>query len=389
MEVAVVTVRGKVAVINAGSSTLKCALFERNHSFLDPPICKEILEKKGEIFISTIDRGIESWGEDLFSASEAFLKRMLGEFGEIQAIGHRIVHGGTQFIHPVKISSSVIQEIQRLSSLAPLHNPFNLEGIRLAKKIAPLAIQIALFDTAFHHTLPPSRYTYAVPLEWCKKGLRRYGFHGISHEACIEYLKTIYKKKLPKRIITAHLGSGSSLTAVFKGCSIDTTMGFTPMEGLVMGTRSGSIDPGLIFHQLREGKYLPEGLEDLLNRFSGLKGLSGTNDMRELLDRKEKGDQGAILAIEIYCLSAAKQIGALTASLEGLDLLAFTGGIGENAPFIRKKICQSLGFLGIELADDREVSEGVISSSKSRVEVHLIKSREEAWIAETVRRLLK
>lgn len=351
-----------IAVINAGSSTLKCALFEADSLAL---IWKEILEKPSH------------------KTAYSFLEAIHDKYKDIKAVGHRIVHGGDRFIEPTLLTSAAIKAIDKLSFLAPLHNPVNLQGIQWAKELWPKVPHVGVFDTAFHHTLPKSSYTYAIPLKWLKEGIRRYGFHGISHEACYHILREFEPKLETKKVITCHLGNGCSLAAVDGGKCIDTTMGFTPMEGLVMGTRSGSIDPGIIFHLLREGQ-TPKTLEEVLNKKSGLEALGGTHDMREVLKLVKKGDR---LAFDVFCHSLVKYICAMAGSLGGIDLIAFTGGIGENASEVRQALCKKLAFLGVKNSL-KKLSEGKISSDKSQVAVYVIKAKEEWLIAKKTSELL-
>lgn len=354
-----------IAVLNVGSSTIKCALFNDPHATA-LPIWKGLLE-----------------GKHNNKAILAFLKSGLGERKDIDAVGHRIVHGGEKYYKPTLITESVFKDLSKRSHLAPLHNPLNLEGIQWAKELFPDVPHIAVFDTAFHHTMPQVSYTYPVPLNWLKKGIRRYGFHGISHQGCYEELCEI--GKATNRVITCHLGNGCSLAAIKNGLCIDTTMGMTPMEGLMMGTRSGSIDPGIIFHLLREKTFTPEALEEVLNRKSGLLAISGTHDMREILKRK---DQEAKFAFELFCHRLVKEIGALVAVLGGLDTLIFTGGIGENADPVRRTVCKRLAYLDIQLGS-KKIKEGKISTPESEVEVYVFNAREEWQIAKQTEHLLE
>lgn len=344
-------------MVNAGSSTLKCAVLE------------------GKTF-EPIWQGVIEYDD---ASIYPFLNEAFSKQGEIGAVGHRIVHGGEKFIQPTLLTPSVLKALGKLSDLVPLHNPRNLQGVVWAQEILPHVPHVGVFDTAFHHTLSAVSYTYPIPLEWLKKGIRRYGFHGINHQACYEYLKKIDPKNAKGKIITCHLGNGCSLAAIHKGVSIDTSMGFTPMEGLMMGTRSGSIDPGIIFYLQQKGMSAKE-VEKALNNDSGLKALTGTHDMRKVLAKIEKGDAKSLLGLEIFCHLLSKEIAAMSASLGGLDTLIFTGGIGENASEVRLRACRPLKFLGIDL--NQRLKEGIISSAKSRVAVHVFKSREEQLIAQ-------
>jgi acetate kinase len=271
------------------------------------------------------------------------IRRILGGIYKIEAIGHRVVHGFEKFKEPVLIDQRVIQKIRECSELAPLHNPANLDGILACKRLLPRVRQVAVFDTAFHHTLPKYAYIYGLPYEYYRKlGIRKYGFHGTSHEYVACEAAKILKRPLERlKIVTCHLGNGCSITAIDKGKSIDTSMGFTPLEGLIMGTRCGDIDPALVTFIMRNKKIDVRKMDDILNKDSGLKGISGiSNDMRELLRRRSKGNKRAKLALDIFIYRIKKYIGAYVAVMGGLDALVFTAGIGEHARLIRKAICR-------------------------------------------------
>jgi acetate kinase len=274
------------------------------------------------------------------------LKIILGKISRVDAIGHRVVHGGELFKKPVLINNAVIRKIRESSCLAPLHNPANLAGILACKKLLPGIIkQVAIFDTAFHQTLPDYAYIYGLPYEYYKRfGIRKYGFHGTSHEYVAKEAARILKKPLNKlKIITCHLGNGCSITAISRGKSIDTSMGFTPLEGLVMGTRCGDIDPALVTHIIRKVNLNISQIENILNKKSGLKGISGiSNDMRILEQKAKSGDKHASLALDIFVYRVKKYIGAYTAIMNGADAIVFTAGIGENRQDIRKRICPGI-----------------------------------------------
>lgn len=326
-------------------------------------------------------------------AASAFLSLVTESGKNIIAVGHRVVHGGEKFIHPVLLTPRVIRSLRSISFLAPLHNPLNLQGIEWAQKILPNVPHVAVFDTAFHHTLAEEHYVYPLPLSWKNLGVRRYGFHGISHQASYEHWNEIRGGKGKEDLlVTCHLGNGCSLAAIKEGLSIDTTMGMTPLEGLVMGTRSGSIDPGILFYMAQEKGYTSSELDDILNRESGLKALAGTNDMREILKKKNQGKRAAFLAFEIYCFSCAKGVSAMSVSLGGLSALIFTGGIGERGTEVRQRICELLSFLGVRLSLKKNqslLSEGKISLSSSKAAVYVLKAREEWQIAKETLNLLK
>lgn len=304
-------------MVNAGSATHKYSLFEGS--------------KKR--FSIVYEKGLKKSLKNFLKNQEV---RDILQDREIVAMAFRIVHGGSLFIKPTLVSRSVLKKLKSLDHLAPLHNPHARKLVVQSEKILPKARKLLIFDTAFHATLPEVNWRYAIPKKMADKNhLRRYGFHGIVCSSIVRQLKE--KKKLKKRLIICHLGSGCSVTAVLNGQSIDTSMGFTPLEGLVMGTRAGDIDPGLLLHLEQSLKMKSRKLFHLLNFESGLKGLAGTNDMREIL-KKEKKSKDARLALEIFCQKAAKVIAAQIVSLGGIDQLVFSGGIGENSAVVRKKI---------------------------------------------------
>jgi acetate kinase len=315
---------------------------------------------------------------------------------DIHAVGHRVVHGGERFTHSVLITDEVLREIEDCIELAPLHNPANIKGIQAARDLfGPGLPQVAVFDTAFHQTLPERAYLYAVPYQFYRRyKVRRYGFHGTSHRyVAYRYRQLRNLTREQTNIITLHLGNGCSAAAVKAGESIDTSMGMTPLEGLVMGTRSGDIDPAIAdYLAIKEGLTVHQ-IESLLNKQSGLIGISGlTNDMRELLEEAhENNDRRAQLAIEIFCYRARKYIGAYLAAMGGADAIVFTGGIGENSPEVRARICEGLQFVGLSLDPDRNArctgaNEGLISTENSRLAAYAIPTDEELLIArDTVR----
>lgn len=318
---------------------------------------------------------------------------------DIEAVGHRVVHGGEFFSKSVLIDAAVLRGVEDCIELAPLHNPANLKGIAAAREVFGAGLpQVAVFDTAFHQTLPETAFLYAIPYQLYRRHkIRRYGFHGTSHRyVAYRYRQIKNIERNAVNIITLHLGNGCSAAAIKRGDSIDTSMGMTPLEGLVMGTRAGDADLSIVdFLVGKEGLSVGE-VESLLNKQSGLLGISGlTNDMRELLaEANENNDRRACLAIEIFCLRAAKYVGAYLAAMNGADALVFTGGIGENSPEIRRRICQNLGWFGLEL-DDRQNDlhaagrEGLISRDNARLQAYVIPTDEELLIArDTVRAVL-
>jgi acetate kinase len=387
----------KVLVINAGSSSVKYQLYEMPEERV---LAKGNLERIGEAMsklsysydgqVYTVNKKVA----DHDTAMELILKTLVGEKGdvisdvrEIDAVGHRVVHGGEEFTGSVVITDEVVNSIEKFADLAPLHNPPNLTGIRAAQHTLPNATQVACFDTAFHTTLPQVAYLYALPFELYEKyRVRRYGFHGTSHRYVARRAAHLLGKgKNDVNVITCHLGNGCSMTAVKKGVSVDTSMGLTPLEGLVMGTRSGDIDPAILFYLAEKGYSIQE-LNALCNKKSGLLGISGrSNDMRNLTELAAGGDKRAQLAIDIFAYRIRKYIGAYTAVLGAVDAVVFTGGIGENGADVRAMICSGQDQIGIEIDAERNSAtfgkEGDISTDSSRVKVFVIPTDEEAAIA--------
>ena len=315
---------------------------------------------------------------------------------ELEAVGHRVVHGGQQITESVLIDEEITTKIRQCVELAPLHNPHNLSGINAAMQNLPGIPQVAVFDTAFHSTMPPKSFLYALPyVFYLRDEIRRYGFHGTSHYYVSKRAEKLHggdPRKL--KIITAHLGNGCSITAIKGGKSIDTSMGLTPLEGLVMGTRCGDIDPSVILQIISREELSLHEANSLLNKHSGLQGLSGTSsDMRDLIETGGRDDERVELAINIYCYRLTKYIGSYAAALGGLDALVFTAGVGENSPLIRGKVCEGLEFLGIELdkkANAKAIgTEALISKKDSRVKVFAIPTNEELVIARDTERIVK
>ena len=314
----------------------------------------------------------------------------IASVGDIEAVGHRVVHGGELFAQSTRVDDEVVRALEELIELAPLHNPHNLRGIAAARAVlGPGVPQVAVFDTAFHHSLPETAYLYAIPYQLYRRyRVRRYGFHGTSHRyVAYRYRQLTNRTRDATKIITLHLGNGASACAIVGGQSVDTSMGFTPLEGLVMGTRSGDLDPAILdFVSAKEGLSLRD-LDSLLNKQSGLLGVSGlTADMRELLaEEAENGDRRARLAIDLFCYRVKKYLGAYLAAMNGADAVIFAGGIGENAPEVRRRICKGLEWLGIKIDDSRNSalvgSEGRMDAKGSRVELWVIPTDEELLIA--------
>ncbi len=397
----------KIFVLNSGSSSIKFKLFEMEPlAVLASGVCEKIAEKKGSIRIeygteclSILERSLRITDHLAgFVLIEQLLEslKIVDDFKELDAIGHRVVHGGALFHKAVRIDTNIMAKIEELIPLAPLHNPSNLSGIEVMKQLAPNVKQVAVFDTAFHQTMPQSAYLYALPYALYENDkIRRYGFHGTSHNFVVKVAANHLGVSLNTlNIITLHLGNGVSAAAVQKGESIDTTMGMTPLEGLMMGTRSGDIDPAIILYLLNNSAMSTEEVDTLLNKKSGLKGICGVNDMREIIALSDDGDEKAELALEMFTRRIKKQIGAYTALLGNVDVLIFTGGIGEHASLIREKACEGLEeSLGIKLDSEKNCvsKKGLfeIGSTQSRVKVLVVPTDEEQEIAYQTNMLLK
>lgn len=406
-----------ILVLNCGSSTLKFQLIEtdleRIEENTDRCLAHGSIERLGGAAIITFTaagrdphrsavpvKNIQAAVEMVIRwiASEDSGIDHINSLADINAIGHRVVHGGERFTQSTLINNEVIKEIEDCIELAPLHNPANLKGISAAREIFGKQIpQVAVFDTAFHQTLPEHAFLYAVPYQFYRRHkIRRYGFHGTSHRyVAYRYRRLLEIPREQANVITLHLGNGCSIAAIKNGDSIDTSMGLTPLEGLVMGTRSGDIDPAIVeFICEKEGLTVHE-VDSLLNKQSGLLGISGlTNDMRELLaEARENKDRRALLAIEIFCYRIRKYIGSYLAAMNGADAIIFTGGIGENSAEIRALICNELSWLGVELDSRLNENQSVereklISSENSRIKVFVIPTNEELLIARDTARLI-
>ncbi len=391
----------KVAVINCGSSSIKYEVFGLPEFVkLATGLIEKIGGKESRLRQGrrkedgTFDEQVYSKrladhrdGFD-FMAHVNREHRIIQDESELSGIGHRVVHGGELFREPTVIDDEVAAAIRRLIPLAPLHNPSNLLGIEIARTRFPGIPQVAVFDTAFHQTLPPHAFHYATPYDWyTEHHVRRYGFHGSSHHYVAKEAARYMGKALESvNLITLHLGNGASATAVQRGLSIDTSMGLTPLEGLVMGTRSGDIDPALHFFMMRETGISSDELEKSLNSQGGLKGICGLNDMREIIDQAGKGNDRAKLAIEMFCYRIKKYIGAYVAVLGSVDAIVFTGGIGENACVIRERACKGLEHLGIAIDgtknDDDVGSVAEIQKDGGPVRVLVVRTDEEREIAQ-------
>ncbi len=399
----------KILVINTGRSSIKYQLFEMGQDLVLATGSVEKIGESGSIithrkrledghFQKTGLEGRIANHQEGFQHIVSFLgdpkHRVIKDKSEITAVGHRVVHGGEDFHEPVLIDEKVIASIRENIPLAPLHNPANLTGIELTREVFPNTPQVAVFDTAFHQTIPKRSYLYAIPFElYQKHKVRKYGFHGTSHAYVAERAADYLGKPLKElNLITIHLGNGASMAALQKGECVDTSMGMTPLSGLVMGTRSGDVDPALPFFLAEHLGMSLKDIDGLLNKESGLKGICGTNDMRDVIEKKEAGDEQAKIALEIYTYRIKTYIGAYFAALGRLDALIFTGGIGENAPYIRELSCRGLEKLGIEIDSGWNNQEGdgirEINTSGSEVKVLVVPTNEELRIAQETKRTI-
>jgi len=403
-----------ILVLNGGSSSLKAVLRKLPEGGLpdDPP---------APLWEASVDWGRHPGraqarvrrGSDPPNESEAAIRNpdevlrpviesiwsgptpALGGPGEIGVVGHRVVHGGHAFRESTRITHEVREEIRRYCEFAPEHNRLELEAIEMAEAIfGPGVPQVAVFDTAFHTTLPLAAQVYGGPYDWFEKDIRRYGFHGISHQYCWQRAARLLGGDAGGlRLVSCHLGNGASLAAILGGRSVDTTMGFTPLEGLIMGTRSGSIDPGILIYLVRHLNYRADELDHVLNKESGLKGVSGiSGDMREILAAIESGNERAKLAFDVYTHSLCREIGGMVASLGGIDALLFTAGIGENCPPLRAAVCERLAFLGIRLDAAKNAHPSMdsdIAAAGSQVRLLVVHTDEDWQVARECHRLIR
>lgn len=362
----------RVLAVNAGSSSLKLRLLSDDDRVL---LAEDLPADRGQF-----DR-------------EAVRSTIAECRDRIDAVGHRIVHGGTRFSRSVLIDERVARSLRELTGLAPLHQPMSLAGVDLVTSVLPATPAVACFDTAFHATLPDEASTYAVPEDWrVRLGVRRYGFHGLSHQyASGRAADLVGRSQTGLRTVTCHLGAGASLAAVLDGRSVDTTMGFTPLEGLVMATRSGSVDPGLLTWLVEHAGMSVGEVADALEHRSGLQSLAGSADMGAVLSRAEAGDPRCRLAVDVYVHRLRAGIASMATAMGGVDLMVFTGGVGENAPRVRSLAVGGLAFLGARIDEDRNVSSELdadVTGSGSRVAIVVVAAREDAQIAAEVRALL-
>ena len=350
----------KILVLNSGSSSIKYKLFLDNN-----------------VLFEGIEEGVVEFHKSFMKIFKKLIKeKAIDKLEDIEAFGHRVVHGGEYFSKPTLIDDKVIIELEKLIVLAPLHNPANIDGIKIIKEKIPNAIQVAIFDTAFHSTLPMESYLYPLPFELYEKHqIRKYGFHGTSHfYVAKEFAKKVNKRLIDLNLITLHLGNGSSITAIKKGKSIDTSMGFTPLAGLMMGTRCGDIDPSVVLYLHKNLHLSTDEIDILLNKQSGFKGICGTNDLRDIIKLSKNNDKKAKLAINIFVNTIRDYLSSYILKLGKVDGIIFTGGIGENSAMIRKKVLKHVDFL---------------TTKKSKHKIMVIKTNEEKEIASQVLNLIK
>lgn len=395
----------KILVLNCGSSSIKYKLFDMSNASVAAQGGIEKIGLPGSFLKFTLPSGekvvLEKAIPEHTIGIEFILETLVGkEYGcissldEIKAVGHRIVHGGEKFNQSVIINDEVIRQVEQCSDLAPLHNPANLKGVATISKLLPKISQVGVFDTAFHQSMPRHAFMYALPYEYYKKySVRRYGFHGTSHRyVSMRAIETLGLDPKNNKIITCHIGNGGSITAVLNGKSVDTSMGLTPVEGLMMGTRSGDIDAGALTFLMDKENLDSAGVSSLVNKKSGILGISGvSSDMREIDAAADSGNDRAILGKEMYFYRIKKYIGAYAAALGGVDAIIFTGGVGENSPECRAIACDGLQFIGVELDPEKNKVRGdekIISSDNSRVKVAVIPTDEEYMIAFDTKTLL-
>jgi acetate kinase len=392
----------KVLVLNSGSSSQKSSLFDFGASLPGSPpapLWEGKLEWRGERAIFEVKKsgGIiqkeemaitarEKATAHLLDALTSGKARVLSNESEIAVVGHRIVNGGHEYTQPTIITPRVKAAIERWAVFAPLHNRVELEGIRLIEEKFGTIPQVAVFDTAFHSSLPPAAFVYPGPYEWFAQGIRRFGFHGINHQYCAERTAQLLGKSPSSlKIVSCHLGNGCSVAAIQYGKSIDTSMGFTPLDGLMMGTRSGSVDPGILTYLMRSQNLSGETLDDVLNKKSGLLGISGiSGDMRQIVSSMNQGNDRAKLAFDIFVHRLQASIGGMVAALGGLDALIFTAGIGENSAEVRQAACSNFGFLGLQLDPTKNASpqsDQDISATASTIRILVVRAQEDWSIA--------
>jgi len=397
----------KILVLNSGSSSLKYQLFDMPN---ENPLCSGLVDRIGleeptithkiykngkeDRFKSTVN--IPNHEEGLLKVTQLLTdpeKGVIQNTSDVEAIGHRVVHGGEQFASTTLITDEVKAKIKELFAIAPLHNPPNLIGITVAERVFPKVKQVAVFDTAFHQTMPPLSYRFAIPKEmYFEMGIRAYGFHGTSHQY-VSKKANEYLNNPNAKIITIHLGNGCSMAAIDSGKSVDTSMGLGPMGGLIMGTRAGDVDPSIIFHLINEKGFSAKEVNDILNKKSGLLGLCGYSDMRDVKQAISDGNKDARLAYDLYAYRIQKYIGTFTAVLKDLDAIVFTAGIGENDGDMREAVCKGMGYFGMELDKNKNSLQSnqsrEINTSSSKVKILVIPTNEELEIGQQTYTLVK
>ncbi|SFZ98228.1 Acetate kinase [hydrothermal vent metagenome] len=392
----------KVLVLNSGSSSLKSQYFVDGEAKASV-LVEEISQKSSHIRIkySETKKDYNLYLEDHNKALEVLFEllidnKILDSISSLDAVGHRVVHGGSMFNKPTLIDNSVIEGIRSLIPLAPLHNPANLQAIEILHNKYPDMPQVAIFDTSFHQTMPKYAYTYAIPHELSDNmRIRRYGFHGTSHHYVAKEAAKYMNKELKElNLLTLHLGNGGSIAAIKNGECVDTTMGMTPLEGLIMGTRSGDIDPAIIPYIVNNSNNSLNDVDNILNKQSGLKGICGSSDMREIEENVLNGDEASILALDMYVYRIRKYIGSYCVTLGHIDAIIFTGGIGENSDYIRNKICENLTVsLGIDIDQNKNSNMqddiNTISTEDSKIKIYVISTNEELQIALETEECLK
>lgn len=398
----------KILVVNAGSSSLKYQLIDmENESVLAKGNCEQIGTESTFTHKVPADetkniKALPMEMQDHAAALKIVLDTLVdGEHGvigsvkEIDAVGHRVLHGGEKFSGSVLVDDNVEEAIKECFDLGPLHNPANLTGIKACQQIMPDVPQVAVFDTGFHQTMPDYAYMYALPYEYYEKyGIRRYGFHGTSHRFVSKKCNELLGNPEHSKIVTCHLGNGSSISAVVDGKCFDTTMGVTPLEGIMMGTRCGSIDPAIVPIIMKKEGLSPDEMDTVMNKKSGMLGLCGTSDNRTIEARAKEGDERAKLIESMLCHQLTKYIGGFAAAMGGVDAIVFTGGIGENNPQYRDRVCDQLKFMGVEIDYDindklRRGPEGEISTPNSKVKVYVICTNEELMIARDTKEIVE
>jgi acetate kinase len=392
----------KLLVLNSGSSSQKASLYEIGEALPESPplpLWEGRIERNGDAAAITVrnSKGIVTKEKvkrlpddlvlkDLLATLWSGETRSIGSPAEIDVVGHRVVHGGPRFHDPILITDDVYSTLAGLSQFAPLHLQSELQGMKTIADLLGDVPQVAVFDTGFHHQMPRVAQTYPGPYEWFEQGIRRYGFHGINHQYCSTRAAQLIAKDLKSlKVVSCHLGNGCSVTGIRAGRSVDTTMGFTPLDGLMMGTRSGSVDPGILIFLMREHGLDADRIDNMLNKKSGLLGISGlSGDMRDVLAGMHAGNERAKLAFDLYTHGLRMAIGGIAAVLEGLDVLVFTAGVGENSPEVRAATCKGLDFLGVTIDRNRNkesLPDADISSPDSRVKVLVIRAAEDWAIA--------